>query len=134
MRADSMSLQDLKHMDAQYALVKVGIRVSETPELYRDEEMLISYELMSQIMAADTVCTEVTEKEMYSRFLHRARTCHTVNINRYLALNGGIDVVGNTCRFAFALWCDRRSKTTQDFRLRDATRGFMSRMATVLAK
>jgi hypothetical protein len=133
-RADSMSLQELKHMDAQYAMVRVGIKTQDIPPLYKNEEMLVSLELMAQIMAADTICTEVTDAEMYSRLLHRARTCHTVNINRYLSLNGGIDVVGNTCRLAFALWSDRKSNTVQDFRLKGAATGSLLRTVIDLVK
>jgi hypothetical protein len=133
-RADSMSLQELKHMDAQYAMVRVGIKTQDLPPLYKNEEMLVSLELMAQIMAADTICTEVTDPEMFSRFLHRARTCHTVNINKYLSLNGGIDVVGNTCRLAFALWSDRKSNTVQDFRLKGAATGSLLRTVIDLVK
>jgi hypothetical protein len=135
MRPESMSQQDLKHMDAQYAVVDMAVQVrGGLTRLYKKDQLLVSFELMSQIMAADTLCVEVTEDEMYSRLLHRARTCHTVNINRFLSLSSGIDVVENTCRLAFGLWADRQSKIVKDFRMKGATERSQLLTGTVLVK
>lgn len=134
-RSESMSQQDLKHMDAQYAVVEMAVQVrGGLTRLYKKDQLLVSFELMSQIMAADTLCVEVTEDEMYSRLLHRARTCHTVNINRFLSLSSGIDVVENTCRLAFGLWADRQSKIVKDFRMKGATGRSQLLTGTVLVK
>jgi hypothetical protein len=130
MRPDSMKLQELKHLDAKYARVKVSVQVSDAPIMYQDEVMLVSLEMLSQVMTPDVLLAEVEAPEMYSRLLHKARTTYGVNINRLIAIQTGVDVVENTCRLAFALWSAKEKNIVKDFRMKTAKGSLLSRLAT----
>jgi len=120
-RADSMSLRELKHVNARYSVIayrktlngvilntdKFG-QLTGVPDL-----LLISHELLAQLTTPNVMLTDdaLVVKE---RLACAVKTIHTVNIDKELYQQGE-DVARNTCLVAEGLWMQIQQARPQGF-------------------
>jgi len=120
-RADTMSLRELKHVDARYSVLAYrktlnGVLLNRDTfgELTgRPDYFLISHELLAQltvptVMLADDILV------VKSRLTMSVKTMHTVNIDKYLYKEGD-DVAGNTVEVALGLWSQNKQRRVRCF-------------------
>jgi len=113
LRADSMSMTDLKHADAIYGLVEYSIRLNGRlinkdvwgQLTHRPGQMLISMELLAQL-STPTCMQSFDEKTTQGRLQAFAKSSHVTNIDKYLSWKKH-DVVGSTVTVALGIWKDR---------------------------
>jgi hypothetical protein len=120
-RADTMSLRELKHMDAKYGVVRyqytlngVNVRRDTFGCLAEAAHMLISFELLSQL-TTPLVMLARDQETAWERMETSAKSTHTVNIDKDLFV-ASRDVVGNTLQVAHALWLQNRQARLGHFR------------------
>jgi len=113
LRADSMSMTDLKHANAIYGLVEYTIRLNGMlinkdawgKLTHRPGQMLLSMELLAQLLSP--TCMQSTDELTTQKRLESfAKSHHAVNIDKYLSWKRH-DVVGNTTTVALGVWKDR---------------------------
>jgi len=113
LRADSMSMTEIKHANAIYGLVEYTIRLNGRlinkdywGELTnRPGQMLISMELLAQL-STPTCMQSTDELTTQKRLESFAKSHHAVNLDKYLSWKKH-DVVGNTTTVALGIWKDR---------------------------
>jgi len=120
-RADTMSLRELKHCDAQYGWVQYShtlngrnIRRNTFGDLAKADPMLISFELLSQI-TTPTIMLARDALTAWDRMEASAKSTHTVNIDKRL-FTTGVNVVKNTLQVAHALWKQEHQAQLGHFR------------------
>jgi len=113
LRADSMSMTEIKHANAIYGLVEYTIRLNGRlinkdvwgKLTHRPGQMLISMELLAQL-STPTCMQSTDEKTVQMRLESFAKSHHAVNTDKYLSWKKH-DVVGSTTTVALGVWKDR---------------------------
>jgi hypothetical protein len=120
-RADSMSLRELKHVDARYSIVAyrktlngVNLNTNSFGERTgRPDYLLISHELLAQLTTPNVMLTD-DKLVVKSRLDMSVKTIHTVNIDKDLYQQGK-DVARNTADVAEGIWYQNRQSRPQLF-------------------
>jgi len=114
-RADAISLGDLKHMEALYADVQYNRYHYDMCGIIRTcvpTQFTVSLELLSQLGVSKNIPLNSTPEAVFERLNFVANSTHGVNVNRYHALHGQT-VVQNTVFLAYMLYkqmfCDLRN-------------------------
>jgi hypothetical protein len=120
-RADSMSLRELKHVNARYSVIayrktlngvllntdKFGKRTN-APNI-----LLISHELLAQLTTPNVMLTDEASV-VRDRLAAAVKSIHTVNVDKELYQHGA-DVARNTMLVAEGLWMQIQQTRPQGF-------------------
>jgi len=101
MRADSISLQDLKYGNPLYLQVKHVVR--EGWWVQRATFLTISFELLAQISTAENHSLISDHETVFQRIFHTAKKINRVNIDRYMSVCGE-SVVQDSCLVSYAIY------------------------------
>jgi len=120
-RADSMSLRELKHVDAQYSVIAYrktlnGVLLNTDKfgkRTYAPNLLLISHELLAQLTTPNVMLTDEL-LVVRDRLAASVKTIHTVNIDKELYQHGE-DVARNTLLVAEGLWMQIQQTRPQGF-------------------
>lgn len=114
-RADGISMGKGKHWNPLMAWVKVTTLDDEQPLVQKESRILISLELLSQIMLHKNTKSTLTPDLVYQKLEFAASTINSVNLDRYRVLGSTAqdhqNVPDNTVVVAFALWRKMRFDT-----------------------
>lgn len=106
-RADAISSGQLKHSDAMYAIVDCyqlsGFSFFGTLLDNKHHELTISLELLAQLLISGNIALDSDPDTTWKRLNSFAKSVHSVNIDRYLAV-GGQSVVQDTVFVAYGFY------------------------------
>jgi len=110
LRADSISLMDLKHKDAQYMVYTYSTNERwYTPQ----KPKVFSAEMVAQITTAAKLPLVEEEKVVWDRLARASSTVNTVNIDRYMSLMNKQNPVQASMEIAFALWKELQDEISE---------------------